>query len=111
MEIVEVRGKTRRSVIRHYLWLTPTFTVAVFDTLSYVNHSCVPNSEIEWEESGNCTLRSVKEINEGEEVTFDYLGGGKDLGVAKRRQLLEEMWGEEALINYCFTTTLHNSQF
>ncbi|GMH52293.1 hypothetical protein TrST_g7439 [Triparma strigata] len=74
---------------------------AVFDTLSYVNHSCVPNSEIEWEESGNWTLRSVREINEGEEVTFDYLGGGKDLGVAKRRQLLEEMWGFKCNCEAC----------
>jgi len=40
-------------------------------TLNWVNHSCEPNAELVIGQN-RLTLRSTREINEGDEITVDY---------------------------------------
>jgi SET domain-containing protein len=38
----------------------------------FINHSCDPNSEA-FEEDGRLLVRAIKDIAQGEEITYDYL--------------------------------------
>lgn len=50
--------------------------LGVFQTISRVNHCCVPNAEFSWSEaSGEGRLFAVCAIAEGEEVVIDYASG------------------------------------
>lgn len=37
---------------------------------NFVNHSCIPNAKIDWE---NLTLVSIRDILPDEEITYDYM--------------------------------------
>lgn len=65
-----------------------------------MNHSCAPNAEVEFKGT-EVVLKSLKEIEVDEEVTFDYLGGRFGTEGRKRRQLLEEMWGFKCNCEVC----------
>jgi SET domain-containing protein len=38
----------------------------------YINHSCRPNAEVEITKDGKILIQSIKNIKEGEEITYDY---------------------------------------
>ncbi len=38
----------------------------------YINHSCRPNAEVEIDKNGKILIEAIKNIKEGEEVTYDY---------------------------------------
>ncbi len=38
----------------------------------YINHSCRPNAEVEIEKDGKILIQAIKNIKEGEEITYDY---------------------------------------
>jgi len=38
----------------------------------YINHSCKPNSEVEISRDGKIKIEAIKNIKEGEEITYDY---------------------------------------
>jgi len=38
----------------------------------YINHSCKPNAEVEISKDGKILIEAIKNIKEGEEITYDY---------------------------------------
>jgi len=38
----------------------------------YINHSCRPNCEVEISKEGKILIEAIKNIKEGEEITYDY---------------------------------------
>lgn len=38
----------------------------------YINHSCRPNCEVEIDKNNKILIQAVKNIKEGEEITYDY---------------------------------------
>tara|TARA_R110002050_G_scaffold148425_4_gene274622 strand:- start:163 stop:621 length:459 start_codon:yes stop_codon:yes gene_type:complete len=59
---------------------------ALYQLLSLVNHSCKPNSVCVFGKYGEATLRAVRDLKEGEEITIGYV----DLamrGVERRGEL------------------------
>ena len=38
----------------------------------YINHSCRPNCEVEINKEGKILIEAIKNIKEGEEITYDY---------------------------------------
>ena len=49
---------------------------AVFPTFSFLNHSCVPTCTLKPASSeSEASLVTLKEVEEGEELTIDYFGG------------------------------------
>ncbi|HEX2868102.1 MAG TPA: SET domain-containing protein [Ignavibacteriales bacterium] len=42
------------------------------DKIKYINHSCLPNCEVQDRDEASLNLVSVKPIKKGEEVTIDY---------------------------------------
>jgi len=38
----------------------------------YINHSCRPNSEVEIDKNGKIIIEAIKNIEVGEEITYDY---------------------------------------
>ncbi len=38
----------------------------------YINHSCRPNAEVEIDKNGKILIEAIKNIKEGEEITYDY---------------------------------------
>ena len=62
----------------------------VFDILSRLNHSCIPNCERWWnEEKGMETLYTIKSIETGEELTIQYHG---ELRRIQRRNYILQVW-------------------
>lgn len=51
------------------LWIDPDFP------LSHINHSCNPNTGIK----GKITLRALRDIKSGEELTFDYSSSDEEI--------------------------------
>lgn len=68
------------------------FGYGTWPSASYWNHSCRPNitksrNGREW------TFSTSREVKEGEELCITYLGGEeKEVGVEKRREMLEKAW-------------------
>ena len=71
-------------------------STGVLPNISRVNHSCRPNTEFSWSESGGVEeLRVSRAIAPGEELTDCYLdltAQGRDTG-AGRRELLQAAYG------------------
>lgn len=44
-----------------------------FGMAMYINHSCDPNCETEEDEQGRVWIMSMRDIEAGEELTYDYL--------------------------------------
>lgn len=42
-----------------------------FNTARYINHACDPNAE-SWTYKGHVWIKSVRDIKEGEEITYNY---------------------------------------
>lgn len=38
----------------------------------YINHSCRPNCEVEIDKDGKILIEAIKNINVGDEITYDY---------------------------------------
>lgn len=69
------------------------FQQAVFRRISRINHSCVPNTQGNFHaELGRFNVHSTRDIEEGEELTLNYL---QELGVGreKRQQSLLRGYG------------------
>ena len=66
---------------------------ALFAFLSKLNHSCRPNCVVLASASLSATLRSIRAIGEGEELTISYLGETVNSSVDERRQELYERYG------------------
>jgi hypothetical protein len=59
---------------KYYLYVRPNKWLVGFGgeyAESFINHSCDPNAEVTWNED-IATLVATQNIEEGEEITFDY---------------------------------------
>ncbi len=80
----------------------------IFHNLSFINHDCTPNSSIS---AGNPTrgemmLTSVKEIEQGESITFTYLSDFETkLNINYRRKSIESQFGFICECNRCSAET------
>jgi hypothetical protein len=64
---------------------------AVYSTVCFINHSCIPNSHHSWDEkAGHETIYAIRPIETGEEITISYDRGGTS---DKRRVFLKEAFG------------------
>lgn len=90
----------------------PNLPLAVFAFAARANHSCRPSASFSTRSKGRVSLRALRDLSKGEEVTICYLSGGgaELLPLAARRRalkrdrcflceckrcLLEESLGEE----------------
>lgn len=69
---------------------------AIFSNLSAPNHSCLPNTQINWR--GNttpqvATLHATQPMDAHTEILVDYLGDRHWPGEAERRNVLSGVWG------------------
>jgi hypothetical protein len=63
----------------------------VFRVLSMLNHSCVPNAAVEYDDEGHAILKTVATVARGQQVLIDYTAGyGAKLSHARRQSLLSQ---------------------
>ena len=76
------------------------FNDGVFPTLSRLNHSCVPNTEIFWNsERGTRDLVAVTDISRGDELCHNYLHSS--LAYQDRRNDLYQKWNFICQCTFC----------
>ena len=76
------------------------FNDGIFPTLSKLNHSCVPNTEIFWNsELGTRDLVAVTDICWGEELCHNYLHSS--LAYQHRRNDLHQKWNFACHCSFC----------
>jgi hypothetical protein len=65
---------------------------AVFRVLSMLNHSCVPNTIVDFDaNAGHAILRTAAKVARGQQLFIDYTAGqGAALPYARRQQLLSQ---------------------
>ncbi|RPB01129.1 SET domain-containing protein [Choiromyces venosus 120613-1] len=90
------------------IWLTNCFlistsTSAIFDAMSRINHSCIPNVEMEWcEERGLMGVFAKRDLIAGDEVCRSYFE--EEVGhrlVDVRREYLKGGWAFECGCKRC----------
>eukprot|EP00927_Polykrikos_kofoidii_P072060 TRINITY_DN6821_c1_g1_i1.p1 TRINITY_DN6821_c1_g1~~TRINITY_DN6821_c1_g1_i1.p1 ORF type:complete len:200 (-),score=29.06 TRINITY_DN6821_c1_g1_i1:301-828(-) len=70
------------SPTRFTIQATPELHVAVSSDIKYTNHSCEPNCEMETfvdGQDGAAYLTTVRDVNAGEELSFNYLTNEWDM--------------------------------
>eukprot|EP00770_Monocercomonoides_exilis_P005169 MONOS_5143.1-p1 / transcript=MONOS_5143.1 / gene=MONOS_5143 / organism=Monocercomonoides_exilis_PA203 / gene_product=unspecified product / transcript_product=unspecified product / location=Mono_scaffold00146:87049-88663(+) / protein_length=453 / sequence_SO=supercontig / SO=protein_coding / is_pseudo=false len=63
---------------------------SLFPRLSFFNHSCCPNCVPSFDSFGTLYVRTIRKVNEGEELSIGYIDNG--LGLITRQALLSEGW-------------------
>ena len=83
-----------------YTYKVNAFNNGIFPTLSKLNHSCYPNTEIFWNvETGTRDLVALTDISPGEELCHSYLQAGWSW--ADRRSDLSHRWGFTCYCQCC----------
>lgn len=72
MEELIAQGKMRKEDCEHCDYIGHGRYVLDFSPLSYVNHSCEPNTWCEFRRLGKQELIALRQIRRGEELTYDY---------------------------------------
>ena len=67
--------------------------------MGWHNHDCEPNAASEIGADGCVTIRALRELAEGEEITISYVD--RSLGYEERRKTLETHYGFECRCNRC----------
>ena len=76
------------------------FNDGIFPTLSLLNHSCLPNTEIFWNtDSGTRDLVALTDIAWGEELCHNYLHSS--LAYQDRRNDLHQKWNFTCYCSFC----------
>ncbi len=65
-------GKVASEETEHCDYIGHGKYVLDFSPLSYVNHSCEPNTWCEFRRLGKQELIALRQIRRGEEITYDY---------------------------------------
>lgn len=74
----------------------------VYLTCRLINHSCDPNSRITRFENGDTlVLYAVKDIEEGEEITFSYGGSYKWQILSERKKMLRQSYFFDCTCSAC----------
>ena len=67
--------------------------------MGWHNHDCEPNASSEIDGNGCVTIRAIKEITEGQEVTISYVDN--TLPYEERRKTLQTHYGFECKCGRC----------
>lgn len=78
-------------------WIT---TYYIYDVLSLINHSCVPNLMNYSSANQKCHCVTLKPIRAGEQVFINYLGNDSEEAMEYRQKLLR-MWNFECKCSKC----------
>ncbi|KAF5543908.1 SET domain-containing protein [Fusarium mexicanum] len=71
----------------------------IYPTISLINHSCLANSLNNWNsEAGHETIRAIRPIKAGEEITINYDEGGPS---NVRRPMLKKSFGFDCTCSLC----------
>ena len=71
----------------------------VFENISRINHSCMPNAVQAWnKQRAEETVYAVREISEGTEITLSYHAGGPS---KDRKALLKDNFGFDCACELC----------
>jgi SET domain-containing protein len=74
-------------------------SIAVFPTISLINHSCLPNSHYDWNESLEMqTIHVTRDVSAGEEITICYTDSGN---ATTRQAYLKEHFGFDCSCQVC----------
>lgn len=73
----------------------------VFELASRINHSCLPNTTHGFTKELFISFQVVRDIQEGEELTHDYLGAGRFPSRVFRRQAMSERYGFHCCCTAC----------
>ncbi len=65
-------GKLRKEDCEHCDYIGRGKYVLDFSPLSYINHSCEPNTRCESKRLGQQRVIALRDIRKGEEITYDY---------------------------------------
>lgn len=72
---------------------------AVYPTICFINHSCVPNAHHSWNSDLECeTIHAASFIKAGEEITISYYQGGS---AQSRQSYLKNAFGFNCKCNLC----------
>ena len=76
------------------------FAGAVYPTLVMLKHSCLPNVELSFDDASKTgVLRSVVDIQQGEELTVDWVDGAMEVWEERSRRL--QMIGGRCFCDVC----------
>ena len=91
---------------------TGTYVVAAYNIeYAILNHSCQPNSTIEFEDDGPI-LTTIEDVETGQEITISYVTREYYSNIRKlRRAKLQECFGLDCLCPMCEGETMAGSQF
>jgi len=74
---------------------------SLYPTISLINHSCVPNSEVVFDaHPAQATLRTLRPVKKGEEIIIDYLCD-QSLRLHERRRKLKEKFYFDCTCQFC----------
>ncbi len=90
-------------------------------SMMYINHSCDANASIESTVKLDPTVRdgisvsnpritALKDIQEGEEITWNYDQGFMDLNLNERRKKLKEIYGFDCKCSRCYKERFLNNK-
>jgi len=72
---------------------------AVYTTICFINHDCIPNSYLNWNTNLNMeTVHAIRPIKAGEEITVCYTDG---ITTRDRKDYLETKFGFECSCSIC----------
>lgn len=80
-------------------------TGGIFLKASRINHACNPNAQNTWNENLNkITIHSIKDIEEGEEITISYLA--ESTNYQNRQKKLKDSFSFDCTCNTCSLPTV-----
>ena len=96
------------------IWLTNNIQIlktssdeefrGIFYNVSHTNHSCAPNTVINFDALGNLVLVAVERINKGEEILINYLDHGRGSQNQDKQMILKDTWGFTCQCRICSLT-------
>ncbi|KAI4954379.1 hypothetical protein J4E91_002092 [Alternaria rosae] len=81
--------------------------IAIFPTISFINHSCLPNSHYNWNDSmGMQTIHVTRDLSAGEEISICYTDSGS---ASVRQAYLKKHFGFDCLCAICSLSATHRN--
>ena len=81
--------------------------IAIFPTISFINHSCLPNSHYNWNDTmGMQTIHVTRDLRAGEEITICYTDSGS---ASVRQAYLKKHFGFDCSCAICSLSATHRN--
>lgn len=81
--------------------------VAIFPTISFINHSCLPNSYYNWNDSmGMQTIHVTRDLSAAEEISICYTDSGS---TSIRQAYLKKHFGFDCSCEICSLSASHRN--